>query len=177
MRPTWGPPGSCRPQMGPMLAHEPCSQASHALEQPAIYTTGWSRTSFVIWPGCTSHECVRMSDLDAQGYCIISHERLRLLGPVVTKSETEIISNDKNCRRLRSSCNQSGTLLVQNEVWSFLKYVDFVICWKVFHIQKHWRLNQRGHSRPTITHTKIRNICLLINISPICCEGTIIVYC
>ena len=24
--PTWGPPGSCRPQMGPMLAHEPCYQ-------------------------------------------------------------------------------------------------------------------------------------------------------
>ena len=24
MRPTWGPPGTCRPQLGPMLAHEPC---------------------------------------------------------------------------------------------------------------------------------------------------------
>ena len=28
MGPTWGPPGSCRPQMGPMLAHEPCYQGS-----------------------------------------------------------------------------------------------------------------------------------------------------
>ena len=26
MGPTWGPPGSCRPQMGPMLAQEPCYQ-------------------------------------------------------------------------------------------------------------------------------------------------------
>ena len=27
--PTWGPSGSCRPKMGPMLAHEPCYQGSH----------------------------------------------------------------------------------------------------------------------------------------------------
>ena len=26
MRPTWGPPGSCRPQMGPCWSHEPCYQ-------------------------------------------------------------------------------------------------------------------------------------------------------
>ena len=26
MGPTWGPPGSCRPQMDPMLAHEPFYQ-------------------------------------------------------------------------------------------------------------------------------------------------------
>ena len=26
--PTWGPPGSCRPQVGPMLAHEPCCQGT-----------------------------------------------------------------------------------------------------------------------------------------------------
>ena len=24
--PTWGPPGSCRPQMGPIMAHELCYQ-------------------------------------------------------------------------------------------------------------------------------------------------------
>ena len=29
MGPTWGPPGSCRPQMGPMLAHEPCYQGCY----------------------------------------------------------------------------------------------------------------------------------------------------
>ena len=28
MGPTWCPPGSCRPQIGPMLAHEPCFQGS-----------------------------------------------------------------------------------------------------------------------------------------------------
>ena len=28
MGPAWGPPGSCRPHMGPMLAHEPCYQRS-----------------------------------------------------------------------------------------------------------------------------------------------------
>ena len=26
MGPTWGPPGSCRPQMGPCWSHEPCYQ-------------------------------------------------------------------------------------------------------------------------------------------------------
>ena len=30
MGPIWGPPGSCRPQMGPMLAHEPCYKGYHA---------------------------------------------------------------------------------------------------------------------------------------------------
>ena len=28
MGPTWGPPGSCRPQMGPCWPHEPCYQGS-----------------------------------------------------------------------------------------------------------------------------------------------------
>ena len=31
MGPTWGPPGSCRPQMGSMLPHEPCYQGSSPL--------------------------------------------------------------------------------------------------------------------------------------------------
>ena len=30
MGPAWGLPGSCRPQIGPMLAHEPCYQGSSA---------------------------------------------------------------------------------------------------------------------------------------------------
>ena len=34
MGPTWGPPGSCRPQMGPMLAHEPCYQRYYAMIRP-----------------------------------------------------------------------------------------------------------------------------------------------
>ena len=29
MGPTWGPPGPCRPQMGPMLAHEPCYRGNY----------------------------------------------------------------------------------------------------------------------------------------------------
>ena len=29
MGPTWGPSGSCRPQMGPMLAQEPCYQGKY----------------------------------------------------------------------------------------------------------------------------------------------------
>ena len=28
MGPTWGPPGSCRPQMGPCWPHEPCYQGN-----------------------------------------------------------------------------------------------------------------------------------------------------
>ena len=32
MGPIWGPPGSCRPQMGPMLAHEPCYQGNRLLQ-------------------------------------------------------------------------------------------------------------------------------------------------
>ena len=27
--PTWGPPGSCRPQVGPCRPHEPCCQGHH----------------------------------------------------------------------------------------------------------------------------------------------------
>ena len=30
MGPTWGPPGSCRPQMGPCWPHEPCYQGCAA---------------------------------------------------------------------------------------------------------------------------------------------------
>ena len=30
MGPTWGPPGSCRPQMGPCWPHEPCYQGTDA---------------------------------------------------------------------------------------------------------------------------------------------------
>ena len=29
MGPAWGPPGSCRPQMSPILAHEPCYQGTN----------------------------------------------------------------------------------------------------------------------------------------------------
>ena len=32
MGPTWGPPGSCRPQMGPCWPHEPCYQGTHMHE-------------------------------------------------------------------------------------------------------------------------------------------------
>ena len=32
MGPTWGPPGSCRLQMGPMLAHELCYQGTLAAD-------------------------------------------------------------------------------------------------------------------------------------------------
>ena len=33
MGPTWGPPGSCRPQMGPCWPHEPCYQGSYSVRQ------------------------------------------------------------------------------------------------------------------------------------------------
>ena len=48
MGPTWGPPGSCRPQMGTMLAHEPCYQGSdvvsvgYATWPPVDKWIGWS---------------------------------------------------------------------------------------------------------------------------------------
>ena len=38
MGPTWGPPGSCWPQMGLMLAHEPCYQGMLAAAKMP-YTT------------------------------------------------------------------------------------------------------------------------------------------
>ena len=39
MGPTWGPPGSCRPQMGPMLAHEPCYQGFLWMRIPSQRTS------------------------------------------------------------------------------------------------------------------------------------------
>ena len=38
MGPTWGPPGSCRPQMGPILAHEPCYRGWKALVNHALWS-------------------------------------------------------------------------------------------------------------------------------------------
>ena len=32
MGPTWGPPGSCRSQMGPILTHEPCVREAYEFE-------------------------------------------------------------------------------------------------------------------------------------------------
>ena len=39
MGPTWGPPESCRPQMGPMLPHEPCYQGR--LPKKGIFKAKW----------------------------------------------------------------------------------------------------------------------------------------
>ena len=33
MGPTWGPPGSCRPQLAPCWPHEPCYQGSHSEQE------------------------------------------------------------------------------------------------------------------------------------------------
>ena len=36
MGPTWGPPGSCRPQMGPCWPYEPCYQGILSVVEPII---------------------------------------------------------------------------------------------------------------------------------------------
>ena len=45
--PTWGPPGSCRPQMSPCWPHEPCYQVSqhYPLWRHAVPFHGYSKPS------------------------------------------------------------------------------------------------------------------------------------
>ena len=47
MGPTWGPPGSYRPQMGPMLAHEPCYQGK-ALDEEAFNTSEIKSYTYIL---------------------------------------------------------------------------------------------------------------------------------
>ena len=47
MGPTWGPPGSYRPQMGPMLAHEPCYQGK-ALDEEAYNTSEIKSYTYIL---------------------------------------------------------------------------------------------------------------------------------
>ena len=49
MRPTWGPPGSCRPQMGPMLA--PWALLSGTVTKWTVY-----RENFWYWESNHQHE-------------------------------------------------------------------------------------------------------------------------
>ena len=43
MGPTWGPPGSCRPQMGPCLPHEPCYQGLDAVVMTTSEATSFDK--------------------------------------------------------------------------------------------------------------------------------------
>ena len=47
MGPTWGPPGSCRPQMGPCWPHEPCYQG---LPEPVMNPVHWSTYAYIKRP-------------------------------------------------------------------------------------------------------------------------------
>ena len=60
MRSTWGPPGSCRPQMGPCWPNEHCYQSItwindvhfHAPAQPClsgIHNMNWNSTNLSLW--------------------------------------------------------------------------------------------------------------------------------
>ena len=42
MGPTWGPPGSCRPQMGPCWPHEPCYLGKHNKPIPIARCLGYT---------------------------------------------------------------------------------------------------------------------------------------
>ena len=55
MGPTWGPPGSCRPQMGLMLAHEPYYQGclTHWFGLILVQDMAWKvfiTRAFITWP-------------------------------------------------------------------------------------------------------------------------------
>ena len=54
MGPTWGPPGSCRLQMGPCWPHEPCYQGwvtfrYHGITFPYLNSYQWGRTHTDLW--------------------------------------------------------------------------------------------------------------------------------
>ena len=46
MAPTWGPPETCRPQMGPMLSHEPCYQGIFAV---LLYLASYGHVIVLFW--------------------------------------------------------------------------------------------------------------------------------
>ena len=51
MGPTWGPPGSSRPHMGPMLAHQPCDQGCVCkIETFLEREPEWGSNRFAIFP-------------------------------------------------------------------------------------------------------------------------------
>ena len=65
MEPTWGLPESCRPQMGPMLAHEPCYQGAEILLMVIL------RPNTI--PGVTTHYNLVMTVGCSHVYIILRH--------------------------------------------------------------------------------------------------------
>ena len=76
MGPTWGPPGSCRPQVAPVLAHEICYQVNNVNHEICIHIHAlrWmssTRTSINI--GCMNAAInydvkIQKASLDHDGY-------------------------------------------------------------------------------------------------------------
>ena len=72
MGPTWGPPGSCQPQMGPMLA--PWNLLSVYVCQLEWYPT-WctilhglvnnNNTTMIFWPHCLHIKCITLTKQSA----------------------------------------------------------------------------------------------------------------
>ena len=65
MGPTWGPPWSCRPQTGPVLAHEPCYQGAEILSLVIL------RPNTI--PGITTHYNLVMTVGCSHVYFILRH--------------------------------------------------------------------------------------------------------
>ena len=70
MGPTWGPPGSCRPQAGPMLAHKPCYQG-YIIERVPVVDSNYHGTSL----GFHVFITFRISSLCSSTFKIVSLQR------------------------------------------------------------------------------------------------------
>ena len=81
MGPKWVPPGSCRPQIGPMLAHEPCYQGIHGCNCPSG-DGGRKETDTALlgsWLSCLT---------------LRSHEHIEFDSPSSMKSQQHIVKID-----------------------------------------------------------------------------------
>ena len=108
MGPTWGPPGSCQTQMGPMLAPSTLYQGLHAAHQWQSYQTGQTLDSL--------HE-----DVSLQTYILSTFMAFCELNPSVTAGfTTQCASNVETACSLCCQSEKAAELMI-SEPWCSCK--------------------------------------------------------
>ena len=78
MGPTWGPPGSCRPQMGHMLAPRTFYQGTGTVFFPVYSKTNNGAIDVLVWDVWIMHMCYRLSIYRRTILHIIAHSTIML---------------------------------------------------------------------------------------------------